>query len=82
MWWLGIACAAALGGLVAAWAVQRRMDRVLAVEHDRRARDAAGHRAEVAQLRNSRLADALVVQAAAAIVDNALQGQEQQEKES
>jgi hypothetical protein len=77
VWWLGIAVGGSLGGLVAAWAVRRRMERQLAVEHDRRARDAQGHRAEVAQLRRSRsrvLADALVVQAATAIVDNALRG--------
>jgi hypothetical protein len=58
------------------------MDRALAVEHDRRARDADGHRAEVAQLRRGGLADALVVQAATAVVDNALWGLEQQGRES
>lgn len=81
MWWLCIGCAASLGGVAAAWAVRQRMQRVLAVEHDRRARDAVGHRAEVAQLRRGRLADVLVVQSATAVVDNALRAYSSQERE-
>ncbi|GAA2732413.1 hypothetical protein [Streptomyces nogalater] len=75
------ACAASLGGLTAGWAARRHMNRALAVEHDRRARDADGHRAEVAQLRRGRPADVLVVQAATAVIDNALRGLEQQGRE-
>ncbi|MFG3287225.1 hypothetical protein ACGF3G_00175 [Streptomyces sp. NPDC048179] len=74
MWWLGIACAIPLGGAVVAWAARRHLNRALAVEHDRRARDRAGHRAEVVQLRRGRHADTLVVQAATDIIDNALRG--------
>ncbi|MFE5037125.1 hypothetical protein [Streptomyces sp. NPDC056683] len=53
---------------------RRLLERVLAVERDRRARDADGHRAEVAQLRRGRHADTLVVQAATDVIDNALRG--------
>ncbi|MHB9862015.1 hypothetical protein [Streptomyces sp. YIM S03343] len=81
MWWLGIACAASLSCAAAAAAARRRMTWALAIEHERHARDEAGHRAEVAQLRRARLADALVVQDATAVVDNALRGLEQQERE-
>ncbi|MFD0032572.1 hypothetical protein ACFVJK_30745 [Streptomyces sp. NPDC127172] len=80
MWWLGITCAASLGGLVAAWAVRHRMARELALVHDRRARDAHSARAEVTQLRRG-LADVLVVQAAAAVVDNALRGMGSRERD-
>ncbi|MFF1284345.1 hypothetical protein ACFVY4_26835 [Streptomyces sp. NPDC058299] len=78
MWWLAICCAASLGGLVAGWAVRQRMERLLAVETDRRARDAHGHHAEVIQLRRGRLAEALVVQSAVAVVDDALRVMEQE----
>jgi hypothetical protein len=80
VWWLGITCAASLGGLVAAWAVRHRMARELAVVRDRRARDAHSARVEVTQLRRG-LADVLVVQAATAVVDNALRGLGSREKD-
>jgi hypothetical protein len=72
VWWLAISCAASLGGLVAGWAVRQHMERLLAVECDRHARAAHGHHAEVMQLRRDRLAEALVVQSAVSVVDNAL----------
>lgn len=72
MWCLGIAAAALSGGLAAAWWVRRRMARLLAVEHDQRARDAHSARVEVAQLRRG-LAEEHIVQAATAVIDNALQ---------
>jgi hypothetical protein len=80
VWCLGIAAAALCGGLAAAWWVQRRMARLLAVEHDQRARDAHSARAEVAQLRYG-LAGEYAVQAAAAVIDNALQNLGSQERE-
>jgi hypothetical protein len=49
--WLLVTVAASLGGLVVAWAVRRRIERELAAECDRRARDVHSARAEVAQLR-------------------------------
>jgi hypothetical protein len=79
VWWLGITCAASLGGLVAGWAVRHRMRRELAVAHDRRARDAHSARVEVTQLRRG-LADLLVVQAATAVVDNALRGSRERDQ--
>lgn len=78
MWWLGLG-GTALAGLAAAWAVRHRMRRQLAVAYDRHARDAHSARAEVSQLRRG-LADVLVVQAAAAVVDNALRGMTSGEK--
>lgn len=80
MWWLGIACAAALGGIVAAGAMRHRMERELAAARDRRARDAHGARVEVTQLRRG-LADVLVMQAATAVVDNALRGMGSRERD-
>lgn len=84
MWWLAIAAAACLGGIVAAWAVWRRMLRQMAVEHDRSDRDVHSARTEVAQLRrclNPLLADELVMQAANVVVINALRGLGSQETE-
>jgi hypothetical protein len=71
MWCLGIAAGACLAGLGPAWWVRRRMVRLLAAEHDQRARDAHSARVEVAQLRRG-LADERVLKAASAVVDNAL----------
>lgn len=78
MWWLAIGGAVCLGSLVVAWWMHRRLERLLAAQLDERARDAHSARAEVAQLRRG-MADHLVVQAAAAVVDNALHGRGSQE---
>ncbi|MDX3298583.1 MULTISPECIES: hypothetical protein [Streptomyces] len=81
--WLLMA-AALLGGIVAVWRAWRGMRRQFAAERDRHERDLTSARAEVAQLRDGRavlLADALVVQTACAIVDNALRSWGSQEKE-
>jgi hypothetical protein len=72
VWLLGT-LTASLGGLVVAWAVRRRIEREWAAECDRRARDAYSARAEAAQARRGR-PDTLVVEAATAIVDNAIRG--------
>lgn len=72
MWLLGT-LTASLGGLVVAWAVRRRIVREWAAELDRRARDASSARAEAAQARRGG-PDVLVVDAAAAVIDNALRG--------
>lgn len=75
LWWLLVVAAhTSIGAAAATWVVRRRMERQLAAMRDRRARDAVGHSVEVAHLRNGRaryLAEALVVQAAVAVVDTA-----------
>jgi hypothetical protein len=73
VWWLGIVCAASLGGIVVGVVVRRRMERLLAAERDQHDRDVHGHLAEVAMLRRAST-DTLAVQAATTVIDNALRG--------
>jgi hypothetical protein len=81
VWWLAIAGAAILGGAATAWAVRRRMLRRMARENDRHDRNAAGARAEIAQLRSGFHAlavDELVAREANSIVIDALRGMDSQ----
>lgn len=86
MWWLTYPVAAAGGAAWSAWWVRRRWERALAAEQDRSSRQVFSARAEVVQLRRGYaeleqgLAEVPVVQAATAVVEDALQALQEGER--